>query len=326
MSSFNIKVKDTWKNADSIYVKADGNWRTAIESYIKINGEWKTVNIGDPISPILNENSWETIQAVTKAGLASQYWSVGQGKEIRINGTVAGVDFSGTYYAFILGFNHNSSVEGNNTIHFCIGSTAIDSNGMRAGHEVVFSGYNAWSLANKIGELCMNETNSTIGGWRDSYMRNTICKNFYSILPAELKNVIAPCAKASLTMYNSGGLFAENEYIMDTVEDDKIFLLGHKEVLGNDLPEGNITESKQEQYSYYANKMNIAKKNANIIGGYTGHSYEIGAISDVPWWLRDVAYKSNYNFLVMSSGSTNASAEGEIAYISRGFVPCFVIS
>ena len=224
MSSFSVKVKDTWENADSIYTKVDGNWRAAIESYVKINGEWKTVNIGDPISPILNENSWETIQAVTKAGLAPQYWSVGQGKEIQLNGTVAGVKFSGTYYAFILGFNHNSSIEGNNTIHFCIGSTAIDSNGMRAGYEVIFSGYNAWYLANKTGELCMNNTNSTVGGWRDSYMRNTICKNFYSILPAELQNAITPCTKVSLTMYNAGGLFAEDEYILDTVENDKIFL------------------------------------------------------------------------------------------------------
>ena len=40
------------------------------------------------IDPVLNNNSWETISKISQAGLAAQYWNVGDTKDIVINGTV----------------------------------------------------------------------------------------------------------------------------------------------------------------------------------------------------------------------------------------------
>lgn len=70
----------------------------------------------------LSENSWATIREVSSAGLGANYWAVGDMKEITINGTVGNHTFSNLKInAFILGFNHNASKEGNNLIHFQIG-------------------------------------------------------------------------------------------------------------------------------------------------------------------------------------------------------------
>lgn len=65
------------------------------------------------INPILNNNSWATISAVSSAGTAANYWDVGDCKEITLNGTVGTLNLSNvTLCVYILGFDHNSAVEG----------------------------------------------------------------------------------------------------------------------------------------------------------------------------------------------------------------------
>lgn len=57
---------------------------------------------------VFGNNSWESIQKVTRSGLAASYWSVGDSKAVTMNGGVDGLTFSNeTYYAFIIGFDHN---------------------------------------------------------------------------------------------------------------------------------------------------------------------------------------------------------------------------
>ena len=76
--------------------------------------------------PVLNNNSWALIQDAAQKGLASSLWSVGDRKEITLNGTCRARTFSNyKVYAYILGFNHNAALEGNNTIHFQIGFDAL---------------------------------------------------------------------------------------------------------------------------------------------------------------------------------------------------------
>ena len=71
------------------------------------------------VSPILDENDWATIREVSDAGQGSNYWSIGDRKAITLNGTLGHLSLSNyTTYAFIIGFNHNASVEGANRIHF----------------------------------------------------------------------------------------------------------------------------------------------------------------------------------------------------------------
>ena len=78
------------------------------------------------ISSTLNDNEWSIIKSVSDAGQGENYWSIGDRKEVTLNGTVGHLSLSNyTTYAFIIGFNHNASVEGTNRIHFQLGKTAL---------------------------------------------------------------------------------------------------------------------------------------------------------------------------------------------------------
>lgn len=114
------------------------------------------------ISTTLNSNSWATIKAVSDAGKGDDYWDVGDTKTITINGTVQGFTFSNLSIAvFIIGFNHNSSREGANKIHFQIGKISSKLVGLcdNSYGSYVSSGF------------CMNTSRTNSGGWNGSYMR-----------------------------------------------------------------------------------------------------------------------------------------------------------
>lgn len=51
-------------------------------------------NPGPIADPVLNNNSWEIISQVSQAGTASNYWSVGSSKEVRLQGNVQTVEES----------------------------------------------------------------------------------------------------------------------------------------------------------------------------------------------------------------------------------------
>ena len=79
------------------------------------------------ISNTLNDNSWSVISSASSAGTASSHWSVGDCKEIKLNGTIGTETVSNkSVYVFILGFNHNASVEGNGISFGCF-KTALTS-------------------------------------------------------------------------------------------------------------------------------------------------------------------------------------------------------
>ena len=78
------------------------------------------------ISTTLNDNSWEAIRVASDAGQGANYWSIGDRKEVTLNGTVGHLTLSNyTTYAFIIGFNHNQALEGTNRIHFQLAKTAL---------------------------------------------------------------------------------------------------------------------------------------------------------------------------------------------------------
>ena len=66
---------------------------------------------------IFNNNSWDVIKAAVNAGTASSYWKVGDRKEVVLNGAVGNYKtFSNTTtYCYILGFDHNKSIESNSS-------------------------------------------------------------------------------------------------------------------------------------------------------------------------------------------------------------------
>ena len=65
------------------------------------------IPVYDPFSTI----STADIPAITKAGIASSVWAIGDTRAVKLNGTVGAYTFSNeTVYMFIIAFDHNSSV------------------------------------------------------------------------------------------------------------------------------------------------------------------------------------------------------------------------
>ena len=139
-------------------IVATKNGQTASGSVNVVSGTTAYTLTLSFISSILNDNEWSVIKSVSDAGQGENYWSIGDRKEVTLNGTVGDLILSNvTTYVFIIGFNHNSSFEGTNRIHFQLGKTALS-----GGTDVALCD----SLYINIGGgFRMNTGNSNSGGW-----------------------------------------------------------------------------------------------------------------------------------------------------------------
>lgn len=261
------------------------------------------------VSSTLNNNEWSVIKSVSDAGQGANYWSIGDRKAVTLNGTVGKLSLSNvTTYAFIIGFNHNSSVEGANRIHFQLAKTALS-----GGTDVCLcdSSYN--SNVSTTGYFSMNSSRTNSGGWASSQMRTNICGTSLSsysgtiiaVIPAALRAVLK-----SVTKYtdNTGGGSTAASAVTATT--DYFFLLSEFEVFGS-ISYGNTNEkNKQAQYAYYS------AGNSKIKYKHDGTS------TAAFWWLRSpYASHSNGFVIVYTDGTVSYS----YAYASLGFAPGFCV-
>ena len=256
------------------------------------------------VSSTLNDNDWSVISDVSDEGTGANYWSIGDRKAVALSGTVGSLTFSGTYYAFIIGFNHNSAKEGSNRIHFQFAKTALS-----GGSDICFtdSYYNSTG-----GGFRMNTTNTNSGGWASSNMRTALCGTslssysgtFIGVLPAALR-----AALKSVTKYtnNTGNSTAASAVTATT---DYIFLLAEYEVFGATTYANSTEASYQAQYAYYSagNSKIKYKHSATTTAAY--------------WWLRSPYASDSYSFVGVNTGGT---VSGNGAYYSYGFAPGFCV-
>ena len=260
------------------------------------------------VSSTLNNNEWDVISSVSDAGEGANYWSVGDRKAVVLNGTVGNLSLSSvTTYAFILGFNHNSSVEGSGRIHFQLAKTALS-----GGTDVALCDSKYNSSVSATGYFSMNSSNTNSGGWKSSQMRTTICGTsltsysgtIIAVIPAALRAVLKSVTKYTDNTGNSSAASAV------TATTDYFFLLSEYEVFGS-ISYGNSNESsKQKQYDYYS-------------AGNSKIKYRHDATTTaVLWWLRS-PYASNSNRFV--SVNTDGTVNNNNANYSRGFAPGFCV-
>lgn len=262
------------------------------------------------VSSTLNNNEWSVIKSVSDAGQGANYWSIGDRKAVTLNGTVGKLSLSNvTTYAFIIGFNHNASVEGTNRIHFQLAKTALS-----GGTDVCFcdSSYN--STVSTTGYFSMNSSRTNSGGWASSQMRTNICGTSLSsysgtiiaVIPAALRAVLKSVTKYTDNTANGGGSTAS--YVTATT--DYFFLLSEFEVFGS-ISYGNTNEkNKQAQYAYYS------AGNSKIKYKHDGTS------TAAYWWLRS-PFASYSNIFVFVD--TDGTVSGADAYFSLGFAPGFCV-
>ena len=267
-------------------------------------GGWSKV----ATSPILNENDWDVISAVSTAGEGENYWSVGDCKEIILDGTVGNLTLSNfTTYAFIIGFNHNSSVEGSGRIHFQLGKTALS-----GGTDIALCDSSYMSSVSATGYFSMNSSRTNSGGWASSQMRTNICGTSLSsysgtiiaVIPAALRAVLKSVTKYTDNTGNSTLASAV------TATTDYIFLLSEYEVFGS-ISSGNTNEkSKQAQYAYYSAGNSKIKYQHSATG------------TDAYWWLRSPYSGKSTRFVFVYNDGTVGYG---VASFSGGFAPGFCV-
>lgn len=250
--------------------------------------------------PPLSQCTPEQVQVAAKSGQAPNYWSIGDRIGIYINGTFGGLSLSGTYYAFILGFNHNSNIEGNNTVHFQIGKDS-------SGTDIAFV-YNHGD--NSTGFYFVSDVYTQIG-WAGSVMRQTICPAFLSAMPLTWQNVIKPCTKYS---DNVGNLKSASTAADVTSTSDKIWLLSEFEVYGFQKRANVAEQNYQRQYTYYANGNNRLRY------------YHTNTSKYANVWLRSCYAYSYVGYFCMISSGYDSNGAGHLhGRTSQGFSPCFMV-
>ena len=299
----------------ALTVPEEGEWTVSAT----LGGQTSKSNVVNVVSsydialaftPTLNSNSWETIRDISDAGQGANYWSIGDRKEVTLNGTVGHLTLSNyTTYAFIIGFNHNASVEGENRIHFQLAKTALT-----GGTDVCLCDSSYDSNVSTTGYFSMNSSRTNSGGWASSQMRTNICGTSLSsysgtiiaVIPAALRAVLKSVTKYTDNTAKGGGSMAS--YVTATT--DYFFLLSEYEVFGSISYANSNESSKQAQYAYYS-------------AGNSKIKYKHDGTSTAAYWgLRSPCASNSYFFVAVNAYGTGYY---DYAYNSLGFAPGFCV-
>lgn len=271
------------------------------------------------VSSVLNENDWSVIKSVADASQGANYWAVGDRKAVTVNGTVGTQAINGTYYVYILGFDHNSSREGTG-ITFGTFKTALS-----GGRDIclVDSHYNDYSTGGQKWFNMNHSSNTNSGGWKGCDLRydvlgstnsnnndagtttatSPVSGTLMAALPSDLRAVMKP-----MTIYtdNTGGGSNTASYVTASV--DYLPLLAEFEIFGTRSYANSAEQNYQQQYQYY--------KNGNSKVKYRHSSTS----STAYWWERSPNCNTSSTFcIVVTGGSANHSnARG-----SFGLAPAF---
>ena len=271
------------------------------------------------VSSVLNENDWSVIKSVADASQGANYWAVGDRKAVTVNGTVGTQAINGTYYVYILGFDHNSSREGTG-ITFGTFKTALS-----GGTDIclVDSHYNDYSTGGQKWFNMNHSSNTNSGGWKGCDLRydvlgstnsnnndagtttatSPVSGTLMAALPSDLRAVMKP-----MTIYtdNTGGGSNTASYVTASV--DYLPLLAEFEIFGTRSYANSAEQNYQQQYQYY--------KNGNSKVKYRHSSTS----STAHWWERSPSSNDgSYFCFVNAYGNASYNAAG----YSYGLAPAF---
>ena len=268
------------------------------------------------VTKVLNENTWETISGVSADSTGASYWAVGDRKAVAVSGTVGTQSVSGTYYVYIIGFNHNGATG----IDFGTFKTALS-----GGTDIclIDAGYgNNYTNGTKYFNM-NHSSNTNSGGWKGCDLRydvlgstntndgdatattatNPVANTLMAALPSDLRAVMKP-----MTIYtdNTGG--GSNTASNVTASVDYLPLLAEYEIFGTRSYANSSEQNHQAQYAYYS-------------AGNSKVKYRHSATSSAAWWWeRSPIYTGSFTFcLVNTTGSATSSSAG----ISCGVAPAF---
>ena len=271
------------------------------------------------VSSVLNENDWSVIKSVADASQGANYWAVGDRKAVTVNGTVGTQAINGTYYVYILGFDHNSSREGTG-ITFGTFKTALS-----GGTDIclVDSHYNDYSTGGQKWFNMNHSSNTNSGGWKGCDLRydvlgstnsnnndagtttatSPVSGTLMAALPSDLRAVMKPM---NIYTDNTGGGSNTASYVTKSV--DYLPLLAEYEIFGTRSYANSAEQNYQAQYQYY--------KNGNSKVKYRHSSTS----STAHWWERSPSSASSSYFCFVTTGGY---ANHYYARYSDGLAPAF---
>ena len=177
----------------------------------------KTINI-DAIAVFclvmsdLGSLSWSQVASISKMGLASTLFHIGDEKTLTVNGV--------SYTAVIIGFDHDTPV---NTATYGRDKAGI-----------------TWQLKNCLNTTYpMNSSNTNNGGWASCAMRTSTMATLLGQLASDLKNAIVKVKKLSS---------AGNQSTAINTTEDSLFLLSEVEIFGSTT---YAKAGEGSQYEYY---------------------------------------------------------------------------
>lgn len=268
---------------------------------------------------MLDAHTWAEISAISEAGTAESYFSVGDTKAVHLEGTVGDLTLNTTYYVFILGFNHNEDLEGTG-IHFgtfktaeiggtdiCLWSFMMTSNGSKA--------YGGWAGSDLRYET-LGSTDRAPSGYGSSIKSsrvgynateacatNPVANTLMAALPADLRAVMKP-----MTKYTDNTGSGSDEAAV-TVSIDYLPLLSEFEVSGVRMFGNPYEKNWQKQYEYYA-AISIKER----------AKYKHTDNTEANWWTRSVDDEDFYA-VIYTNGGTNSLQ----CYSSLGVSPIFKV-
>ena len=268
------------------------------------------------VTKVLNENTWETISGVSADSTGASYWAVGDRKAVAVSGTVGTQSVSGTYYVYIIGFNHNGATG----IDFGTFKTALS-----GGTDIclIDAGYgNNYTNGTKYFNM-NHSSNTNSGGWKGCDLRydvlgstntndgdatattatNPVANTLMAALPSDLRAVMKP-----MTIYtdNTGG--GSNTASNVTASVDYLPLLAEYEIFGTRSYANSSEQNHQAQYAYYS-------------AGNSKVKYRHSATSSAAWWWERSPYY--YYSDSFCSVYTNGGASSNVARGSYGVAPAF---
>lgn len=271
------------------------------------------------VSSVLNENDWSVIKSVADASQGANYWAVGDRKAVTVNGTVGTQAINGTYYVYILGFDHNSSREGTG-ITFGTFKTALS-----GGTDIclVDSHYNDYSTGGQKWFNMNHSSNTNSGGWKGCDLRydvlgstnsnnndagtttatSPVSGTLMAALPSDLRAVMKPM---NIYTDNTGGGSNTASYVTKSV--DYLPLLAEYEIFGTRSYANSAEQNYQAQYQYYKN-------------GNSKVKYRHSSTSSTAFWWERSPY-SNYSYTFCYVNANGAAYHGNARY-SYGLAPAF---
>ena len=251
----------------------------------------------------LNDNSWAAIKQVSDANMGANFWSVGDCKEVTMNGKVSnGLTLTNySAWVFIIGFNHNSEREGNGIAFQGFKATKNGTSVCLVDSRYKNQCSSVWFCMNTVSP---SGSTTNVGGWESCGMRKDIMPLIKAAFPSDLQAVIKT---SNIYTDNIGNGTAS---VVPTATQDDVFLLAEYEVVGTHYYASSQEPNYLKQYSYYsAGNSKVKYSHATL------HSTAF-------WWERSpISGNSNYFCCVSDNGAANR----DIAFYSGGVSPCFKV-